>query len=443
MSKVLTREGRLPSFGRAIPRMTSLTRLIGYALLLLLVFLAATLGAQSWLRQQTQRLRAEAIDARRAQVEAVLAAVPRPVEAWDDAYQQRLGDMIGGTVTLSLSSAPAPVRDPSSLSFEREVSRPGALLHTARVTFPAPPTARLLATYQEVTVGLLLFGVVLLVAGALFAVLNWRSADASAGAGAATDTLRDSSRLEMGSLEHLAKTSVARGAQLDQERDGRRLAEQDALLKQQLLNQSLEDRIRLGHDLHDGIIQSLYASGLTIESARTLAKTDPAAADRLLAECLQNLNASIRDVRNYITGLAPEKLRTSGFAQAIESHIAELGAGRTLSSDLKFDDDAVAKLTPAQSTEALQVAREAISNSLRHGGASFVTVRLHQSDREIGLLIQDNGVGFDPVSRSGKGHGLGNMHRRAARIGASVRVESQPGTGTRVVLTLPLLQTDP
>ncbi len=439
MSKVLTSTGGSHSFGRVYPRMTSLTRLIGYALLLLLVFLAATFGAQSWLRQQTQRLRTEAIDARRAQFEAVLAALPRPVEAWDDAYQQRLGEMIGGTVTLQLASAPAPARDPSSsLSFEREVSRPGAALHTARVSFPAPPTARLLATYQEVTVGLLLFGVVLLMAGALFAVLNWRSAEVAANAPGAA--LRESTRLEMGSLEHLAKTSVARGAQLDLERDGRRLAEEDALLKQKLLNQSLEDKIRLGHDLHDGIIQSLYASGLTIETARALAKTDPAAADQQLAGCLQHLNATIRDVRSYITGLAPERLRTSGFAQAIESHLAELGAGRDVRSDLKFDDEAIARLTPEQSTETLQVAREAISNSLRHGGASFVTVRLHQSDRELGLLIQDNGVGFDPARREGLGHGLGNMRQRAARIGATVRVESQPGRGTRVIFTLPFIQ---
>jgi signal transduction histidine kinase len=414
--------------------MHSLTRLIGYSLLLLLVFLAATLGAQSWLRQQTQRLRAEAIESKRVQFDAVLQILPRPAERWDDAYQHQLGDMMGGTVTLQTEDAPLPPRDPTLLYFDRELGHTSAAPHIARVEFPAPPTARLLATYQQVTVGLLLFGAALLLAGAFFAVLNWRSGDA----GDSIPALRNSSRAEMVSLEHLAKTSVAQGAELHQERDSRRLAEQDALLKQQLLNQSLEGKIRLGNDLHDGIIQSLYASGLTIESARTLARTDPTEADRHLAQCLQNLNATIRDVRNYITGLAPESLRRAGFAQAIESHITELRAGRALRFDLKFDDDAVARLTPEQTTEALQVAREAISNSLRHGGASFVTVRLHQSDREIGLLVQDNGVGFDPARKGRAGHGLGNMQIRAGRVGATVRVESQPGNGTRVVLTMPL-----
>ena len=303
--------------------MNSLTRLIGYSLLLLLVFLAATLGAQSWLRQQTTRLRAEAIEARRAQFDAVLQILNRPVDQWDDSYQRQLGDMIGGTVSIQRAGVVLPPKDPALLYVERGILQPASPARLIRVAFPAPPTARLMATYQQVTVGLLLFGAALLLAGAFFAVLNWRSSES---AGSARTELQDSARAEMDSLTHLANTSVAQGAELSLERDGRRLAEQDALLKQQLLNQSLEGKIRLGHDLHDGIIQSLYATGLTIETARKLAQTDLAEADRQLALCLQNLNASIRDVRNYITGLAPETLRRAGFAQAIESHITELGA---------------------------------------------------------------------------------------------------------------------
>jgi signal transduction histidine kinase len=416
--------------------MNSLTRLIGYSLLLLLVFLGATLGAQSWLRAQTVRLRAEAIEARREQFDAVLQILNRPVDEWDESYQRQLGAMIGGTVTLQRADTVLPPKDPALLYVERGVLQPGSPVRIIRVAFPAPPTARLMVNYQQVTVGLLLFGAALLLAGAFFAVLNWRSADTG---GSARSDYRENTRAEISSLEHLAKTSAAQGAALTQERDGRRLAEQDALLKQQLLNQSLEGKIRLGHDLHDGIIQTLYASGLTIETARKLAVTDLPEADRQLAQCLQNLNASIRDVRNYITGLAPETLRRAGFSQALESHVTELSAGRTVRFDMKFDDEAIARLTPEQSTEALQVAREAISNSLRHGGASFVTVRVHQSDREIGLLVQDNGVGFDFSRQDGAGHGLGNMQKRARRVGATVRIESQPGHGTRVILTLPLL----
>src|SRR5882724_4342522 len=97
-------------------------------------------------------------------------------------------------------------------------------------------------------------------------------------------------RTEIGALARLAESSVAQGQALALERDSRQRAEENALLNQQLLNRSLEEQIRLGRDLHDGIIQSLYAAGLVIESARTIAKTDPAESDRRLAQLLQMLN---------------------------------------------------------------------------------------------------------------------------------------------------------
>ena len=248
-------------------------------------------------------------------------------------------------------------------------------------------------------------------------------------------------RAEIGALARLAESSVAQGQALAFERDGRQRAEENALLNQQLLNRSLEEQIRLGRDLHDGIIQSLYAAGLVIESARTLAKTDLAEADRRLAQLLQTLNQTIRDVRTYIVGLAPENLRQSTFGQALDSLVTELGAGRETHFDLKIDDAASIQLSPAQSTEALHVAREAISNSLRHGHATRVTVRLHSSEGEVCLLIQDNGTGFDSAARGRTGHGLRNIQARAAGLGATVRVNSRPTEGTRVVLTFPLSRT--
>src|SRR5207237_1281965 len=98
----------------------------------------------------------------------------------------------------------------------------------------------------------------------------------------------------------------------------------------------------------------------------------------------------------------------------------------------KIDDTASAQLSSAQSTEALHVAREAISNSLRHGNASRVTVRLHPGDGEVCLLVQDNGSGFETGGGKRSGHGLRNMEARALSLGASVRVESRPTEGTRV-----------
>ncbi len=255
-----------------------------------------------------------------------------------------------------------------------------------------------------------------------------------------SQTPYETSRTAFGALAKLAESSVAQGEELNRERDVRRRAEEDASLKQQLLTQSVDEKIRLGRDLHDGIIQSLYAAGLTLESVRALVKSDPDEAERRLEQTRAGLNSAIRDVRTYIVGLAPENLRRAGFAHALSALVTEISVGRDAQFDVKIDDDAAALLTPEQSIEALQIAREAVSNALRHGAATRVTLRMHKSDRELCLLVQDNGAGFNAARTRDGGHGLTNMRARAERLGATLRVTSQPGEGSRVLATLPILQ---
>jgi signal transduction histidine kinase len=249
----------------------------------------------------------------------------------------------------------------------------------------------------------------------------------------------DDTRADFSTLARLAETSVAQGEELSRERDVRRRAEEDGRLKQQLLTRSLDEKIRLGRDLHDGIIQSLYAAGLTLETVRTLVKSNPDEAERRLEETRAGLNEAIRDVRTYIVGLAPESLRRAGFARALGHLLNELRAGREALFDIQVDDEAAAQLTPEQSIEVLQVAREAVSNALRHGRAARITIRMHQGDHEVCLLVQDDGLGFDPARPRPEGHGVTNMHARASRIGASLSITSQPGVGTRVLANIPIL----
>lgn len=311
-------------------------------------------------------------------------------------------------------------------------AHPDTSTATSESTAPATAAAaRATMLSQRMALALALGGSVL--AGVLVISLARRSARS-----ADTRAPFSAARNELDTLAKLAQTSVAQGAELTRERDVRRRAEEDSQLKERLLTQSLEEKIRLGHDLHDGIIQSLYAVGLTLESARALLQTDPAEADRRLEQSRAALNNTIRDVRTYITGLSPDSLRRGGFTQALDALLAELGAGRDVRFDVKIDDAATALLSAEQSTDALQISREAVSNALRHGGASLITIRFHQSGQEVCLLVQDNGTGFDASGRRDGGHGLGNMQARAGRHGATVRVASQAGEGTRVILTLPL-----
>jgi signal transduction histidine kinase len=303
---------------------------------------------------------------------------------------------------------------------------------------PAPAsgssgTLKIAAVSQRLALGIALFSAAL----ALTLAVSLAGRPATTGG---SNTPFNAKRPELDALAKLAQSSAAQGVELSRERDVRRRAEEDANLKQQLLAQSFDEKIRLGRDLHDGIIQSLYAAGLTLESVRAIVKSNPEEADRRLEQTRAGLNETIREVRAYITGLAPDNLRRAGFAHAVASLLNELAAGREAQFDIKIDDDAATLLTAEQSLEALQIAREAVSNALRHGGASRITLRVLQGDREICLLVQDNGAGFDAGTRRQGGHGLGNMHARAERLGATLRVTSQPGEGARVLATFPILQ---
>jgi signal transduction histidine kinase len=296
---------------------------------------------------------------------------------------------------------------------------------------PSPPArAAQLATFsQRVTLTVALVGLAL--AGALLFSMAMRQRSTESRPPYPT------ARHEMDTLAKLAESSVAQGAELSRERDVRRRAEEDAQLKQQLLAESVDEKIRLGRDLHDGIIQSLYAVGLTLESLRPLLKSDPDQAAARLDDIRTSLNAAIKDVRSYITGLTPENLLRASFSRAVTTLFDQLRAGRDVAFEITVDDAAAATLSVEQNVEALQIAREAISNALRHGQASQITLRMHQGDGEVCLLVHDNGRGFDAARNPSGGHGLGNMRARAERLGASLRVTSQPGQGARVIATFP------
>ncbi len=369
--------------------MNPLPRILGMALLVVLAALLAVLAAPIWTRAR--------ID----------SALTRPA----------------GTTEPSRAAGPDSTTPTSTNDPAAKTASPSAAASSSRIAALPQRTALALAA---VAFGL---AVILIFSLALRGPQSTRSQPPFAAA-----------QSEINTLARLAETSVAQGAELSRERDVRRRAEEDALLKQQLLAQSLEEKIRLGRDLHDGIIQSLYAVGLTLESIRALVKTDPDEASRRLEQTRSGINDAIRDVRAYITGLAPENLRRAGFAQAVESLLGELQAGRDARFDVKIDDEAAALLSADQRLHALQIAREAVSNALRHGGASLVTLRVHKSDREVCLMIQDNGIGFDASARHDRGLGLGNMQARAESLGATLRVTSQPGEGTRVIATLPIFQ---
>jgi len=257
-------------------------------------------------------------------------------------------------------------------------------------------------------------------------------------------TLREKAqhaRKEMQQVELLAKTNVDQEAALGLERAERRRVDENLHIQQLLLNQSLAEKIRLGRDLHDGVIQSLYATGLTLESARQKQTVDPAAADLLFDRGIELLNQSIREIRGYIQPLSetPSGMPLS-FTKSVTIILESLKGERDVNFCVRIDESAESLLAATQLADTLQIVRESVSNALRHGAASQITIRLQEEGSQLALLIQDNGTGFDSTSKlGGGGNGLNNFRARAVSLGAALKLDSRPGHGTRVLFTFPTL----
>jgi signal transduction histidine kinase len=205
---------------------------------------------------------------------------------------------------------------------------------------------------------------------------------------------------------------------------------------QQQLRRSLEERERIGRDLHDDIIQSIYAVGLSLEACRRVVRQAPGQAEARLAEAIHTLNNAIGSVRSFIAGLEPKVLNGREFKTALKSLALTSGDGP---SQFRIDVDPAGAnlLSSTQATQLLHIAKEAMSNSLRHAHASDVIVSLHPAGIGVRLEIRDDGVGFDSSVVGSTGQGLRNMAARAREIGAELQLISAPGQGCRILVTVP------
>jgi signal transduction histidine kinase len=201
----------------------------------------------------------------------------------------------------------------------------------------------------------------------------------------------------------------------------------------------VDERLRISRDLHDGIIQSIYAVSLSLEDVAELVETDPRAAADRVDRTIDRLHTTIGEIRTFIVGLGTEP--GIGIGEALETMTADLLVDSPVSMRLDVDQAAVVddRLHPEAVHELIQIAREAVSNVARHSGAAAATLALAVEDDHAVLRVEDDGVGFDPDRRMGGGHfGLANLRDRAARVGGTLTIESEPGVSTRIIVRLPL-----
>lgn len=200
----------------------------------------------------------------------------------------------------------------------------------------------------------------------------------------------------------------------------------------------VEERERIGRDLHDGVIQSLYAVALSLEDVPDLMSESPDEAVARVDRAIDSLNVTIRDIRNFIFGLRPELLDQSDLVGSLAALTDEIRVNTLIDLDPTFEATAAARLPAEARTEIVQIAREALSNVARHSRATRATVELRLEGDHVTLIVTDNGAGFDPYAeRAGTHQGLPNMRERAEALGGSLTIDSEPGSGTRIIVRMP------
>jgi signal transduction histidine kinase len=203
----------------------------------------------------------------------------------------------------------------------------------------------------------------------------------------------------------------------------------------------LEERERIGMDLHDGIVQSIYAVGLALDFARLAIVDDPKQAQIKIEQAIEGLNSTIGDIRSYISDLRPRQFGGEGLMEGLQRLIDEFQANTKSKATLTGPQDNLGSLPPSHATALFHICQEALANVAKHSHAKKIGVHLWRTRERLLLEISDDGQGFDLHKMSiTLGHGLSNMHTRADKVGGDVEITSEPGEGTTVLAWVPMRQ---
>jgi signal transduction histidine kinase len=200
----------------------------------------------------------------------------------------------------------------------------------------------------------------------------------------------------------------------------------------------LEERERIGMDLHDGIIQSIYGVGLSLEGALHSFEEDPKDAKKRIEHSIESLNEAIRDLRAYILDLRPRQMGNDGLMSGLKRLATEFRANSRTEVVLTGPENDILDLTVSQSLALFHICQEALANAAKHAKAKKVEITLWATDDRALMEIHDDGKGFDMETKSvSLGHGLANMQTRAQAAGGDVDVSSMPSEGTTILAWIP------
>lgn len=201
----------------------------------------------------------------------------------------------------------------------------------------------------------------------------------------------------------------------------------------------LEERDRIGMDLHDGAIQSIYAVALHLEDCADRVEPGNEDVKRDLERAMDELNKVIKDIRSYIFDLRPQLSQVEDLPEALATLVEQFRVNHLIATTLDIERPLRGAGGEAEALALFHIAQEALNNAGKHSRATNVGIRLQGSAEGVTLEIEDDGLGFEqaPPDSSGAKHGMRNIRDRARSVGGALTVKSAPGEGTSIRVTIP------
>ena len=200
----------------------------------------------------------------------------------------------------------------------------------------------------------------------------------------------------------------------------------------------LEERERIGMDLHDGIIQSIFGVGLSLENVSHLVKQNPQKAQEGIKHAVSDLNQTIRDLRAYILDLRPRQLNGEDLMDGLRRLISEYRAHTLAEAMLTGPKESLSDLPQSHALALFHICQEALANAAKHAAANHTDVSVWLTSERVLMEVRDNGRGFEMATMSSSlGHGLANMQTRARNVGGEVDISSTRNEGTTVLAWVP------
>ncbi|NET38501.1 MAG: sensor histidine kinase [Cyanothece sp. SIO1E1] len=197
---------------------------------------------------------------------------------------------------------------------------------------------------------------------------------------------------------------------------------------------TFQERNRIARDIHDSLGHSLTALNIQLESALKLSQTEPTKAQTFLQAAKQSGSQALKDVRQSVAALRADPLAGQSLPRAIATLAQDFH--RTTGVMPDCDIQLPSTMPTDISTAAYRIIQEALTNSCRYATATRIQINLQATSMALTIMVQDNGVGFRPDQNT-TGFGLQGMRERTLALGGRFTLESQPGSGCRIVVHLP------